>query len=1559
MGIITVLCSTFAVLLLIVSKAFSGKEFELSPQDGWYNNLIHPDWGAIDGHLLRRSRVAFSDGVYEPSGKDRPNPLTISKEVHDGPAGLGSLRNRTAFLVYFGQQVVEEILDAQRPGCPREFFNIPVPPGHDYDPERKGNIELPLHRTRFDQRTGMSPNNPRQQLNEITPYIDGGLFYGTSKAWTDSLREFKDGPLRGRLAALNPYADIKDSFPARNTIRLPMANPPPPREHVLKPVDRFWRLGNPRGNENPFLLAFGVLWFRWHNYMANEIATNNPSYTDEEVFNEARKFVIAHHQKIVMYDWLPTWLGLNSTLQKIFEIPRYDLTDPKNSYDPNVHPGIAAEFQSAAMRFGHTLVTPGTWIRDKKCDFKKLQLNIPGSPSSVHALRTCNSYWNPQEFLAGPTANIDELLMGLTSTLSEREDHIVVPDLRKHLFGPLEFSRRDLIAINIQRARDHGLPDYNTIREAYGLPRRQTWEEINNATYENGTLYMEGPINNLRRVYGNASKPDNVDLFPAGLLETTPNGVGETFRAIILDQFLRIRQSDRFWFENTKNGLFTQDELEQIRNVTIYGIVTKVTHIGPDDIQRNPFLLTDSPCPQPKQLVADGYETFNGTDTTLVIEQCTPLKYYDYFSGSEVSFALTFFFLGFCIAIAFGVLFLLAKYGQKRKLQVMGQNAPINVDPDTFLTTEWTGPKDGDRNIRVKFDLPRKKIHITDRIKRPLRMIDLRQTTGNVHILLSNDKQRRLMSFRVPGEIDLILRFEDEIYRGEFVLKLETFLQNIMVSCEKEMFPDSKILKDAETKENRKKLLDKVFRAICLQAFRASNDEAKLHVESKLANEVSRIQMTRTEFADALGLKTNSIFVRNMFLMVDKDKNGFVSFQEFMDMFVILARGNAAEKAKLLFNMNDVRGRGYLAKADFGKMIKSMLDLSDGSLKDDQVNQLINALYSRAGLRSTDNMNFETFKQIFASDEYEQIFETASLKLGGQANLEKSFRSRRQTFIDGFTRGTDKDNLPQAPLARSKSQVAIRTNPRVQPNTKWGKRKFACFHWVENNRRQIFWVTLYILITIGIFVERAHYYSFEREDYGLRRIAGYGVTVTRGAASVMMWTYSTLLVTMSKNTITFLRETFLHRFIPFDSAYAMHKLIAIVALLFTVVHCFGHGINFYHISTHANVDMNCQFPEYFRATDALINFHYWAWQTITGITGIVLVLLVIIMYVFALPYARRHVFGAFWVTHTLYVLLYAFMILHGSGRLVQEPLTHYYLLGPLILFILDKVVSISRRKIPIQVTKVELLPSDVTSLTFKRPLNFDYKSGQWVRISCQNLGEHEYHPFTLTSAPHEENLSLHIRALGPWTMNLRKTYDINNREDKPLPMLNMDGPFGEGHQDWYRFQVSVLVGGGIGVTPFASILKDIVHKSKMGTKFPCEKVYFLWVTKTQRQFEWMTDIVREVESSDHRNMVSTHIFITQFQQKYDLRTTMLYICERHFQKIAGRSLFTGLKAVTHFGRPEFVDFLRSLHDEHPDVNQIGVFSCGPPPMTLAVERACSKVKQLKNFPSYQHHFENF
>ncbi|EFX65922.1 hypothetical protein DAPPUDRAFT_263958 [Daphnia pulex] len=143
-----------------------------------------------------------------------------------------------------------------------------------------------------------------------------------------------------------------------------------------------------------------------------------------------------------------------------------------------------------------------------------------------------------------------------------------------------------------------------------------------------------------------------------------------------------------------------------------------------------------------------------------------------------------------------------------------------------------------------------------------------------------------------------------------------------------------------------------------------------------------------------------------------------------------------------------------------------------------------------------------------------------------------------------------------------------------------------------------------------------------------------------------------------------------------------------------------------------------------------------------------------------------------------------------------------------------------------------LLPSDVLKVTFYHPPNFKYLSGQQIRLSCTGVKPEEFHSFTLTSAPHENFLSCHIKAQGPWTWKLRNYFDPSNFNPKEMdPKIQLDGPFGGGNQDWYKFEVAVMVGGGIGVTPYASILNDLVFGTSTNrySGVACKKVYFLWM----------------------------------------------------------------------------------------------------------------------------------
>nr|XP_002735792.1 PREDICTED: dual oxidase 1-like [Saccoglossus kowalevskii] len=487
--------------------------------------------------------------------------------------------------------------------------------------------------------------------------------------------------------------------------------------------------------------------------------------------------------------------------------------------------------------------------------------------------------------------------------------------------------------------------------------------------------------------------------------------------------------------------------------------------------------------------------------------------------------------------------------------------------------------------------------------------------------------------------------------------------------------------------------------------------------------------------------------------------------------------GSPEDKCRLIFNLYDTNGSGLLSMDQFKRLIKGTLELIRANIEQENMNEMVTMMYNRAGLSHESKLTFEDFLTVLGDDK--ENFAKASIQVKG---LDNDMVSPRQVKVSGIER---QNTCIMRPVPRTTSMTHQReaslpiSDPEENkyPTTWIGKKWKSFVRYMENHRLHVFYLVMYLFVVIGIFSERAYYFSIEREHAGLRMIAGYGVTVTRGAASVIMFTMSITLLTMCRNTITHLRSTFLNKYIPFDAAVGFHKIIAATLLLFTCVHIVGHSINFYHISTQTPPDLLCLFRDFFRRSHILPKFQYWLFMTTTGITGVLLTINMIIIYTFAMPYMRRHVYNAFWFSHKLYIPLYILTILHGSGRLVQPPLFQNFILGPVILFALDKIVSVSRKKEMITVTKAAILPSGVTYLEWKRPVDFNYKSGQWLQISCIDLGENEYHPFTLTSSPNENTLSIHIRTVGPWTMNMQRKFHPDSILNGKYPKVERIGVF--------------------------------------------------------------------------------------------------------------------------------------------------------------------------------------
>jgi hypothetical protein len=487
--------------------------------DGSSNNLAHPTWGADDTDFLRVAPAQYADGVSAPAGASRPSARQVSDTVSaQGDADIPSANGLSAMAYAWGQ-FLDHDMDLTASGT--QEFDIPVPAGDPtFDPTGTGTQVIPMTRSGSDPATGTSRANPRQQVNTITAWIDGSMVYGSDAVTAASLRTFTGGRLKTSAGDLLP----------------------------VDPNSGMFLAGDVRANENPELTSLQTLFVREHNRVAGQIAAANPALSDEQVYQQARAWVIAEIQAVTYNEWLPTLLGPGAIA-------------PYSGYKPNVNPSIANEFATAAYRFGHSMV--GDDIEFLGNDGRDV------APTVSFA----DAFFNPSLV---EQSGIDPLLKYLASDPSQEIDTKVVDSLRNMLItAPGMTMNLDLASLNVQRGRDHGLADYNTTRAAYGLPKVTDFGQITS----NKTLQAE-----LKSLYGSVS---NIDLWVGVLAEDHLKGssAGPLLQRILADQFTRLRDGDRFWYENT----FTGPQLNQLRNTHLADLIMRNTDLT--TIQKNPFVF--------------------------------------------------------------------------------------------------------------------------------------------------------------------------------------------------------------------------------------------------------------------------------------------------------------------------------------------------------------------------------------------------------------------------------------------------------------------------------------------------------------------------------------------------------------------------------------------------------------------------------------------------------------------------------------------------------------------------------------------------------------------------------------------------------------------------------------------------------------------------------------------------------------------------------------------------------------------------------------------------------
>ncbi|PIN05683.1 Ferric reductase, NADH/NADPH oxidase [Handroanthus impetiginosus] len=558
------------------------------------------------------------------------------------------------------------------------------------------------------------------------------------------------------------------------------------------------------------------------------------------------------------------------------------------------------------------------------------------------------------------------------------------------------------------------------------------------------------------------------------------------------------------------------------------------------------------------------------------------------------------------------------------------------------------------------------------------------------------------------------------------------------------------------------------------------------------------------------------------------------------------------------------------------------------------------------------------------------------------------------------------------------------------------------------------WILLlWVLVMAGLFTWKFLQYK-QKSAF---QTMGYCLTTAKGAAETLKFNMALILLPVCRNILTWLRSTKARLLIPFDDNINFHKVIAFAIVIGVMI--------------HAGIHLSCDFPRLVTSSPEKFELiasdfdgvkpSYTSLLTgVVGSTGIAMVVLMIIAFTLATrsfrkkgvtlppPLNRLTGFNAFWYSHHLLGLVYVLLLIHGTSLFLvhkwYQKTTWMYISVPLLLYIVERSLRTCRSEhYAVKILKVSVLPGGVFSLVMAKPNGFKYKSGQYIFLQCPKISSFEWHPFSLTSAPGDNYLSVHIRTVGDWTQELKRVFTEDNSSmcvigrakfgasgnvhQTGLPKLLVDGPYGAPAQDYQNYDVLLLVGLGIGATPFISILKDLLNNTRLedqvdsntetsrsddssnsfasscdtsGGKKKLHKTrnaHFFWVTREPGSFEWFKGVMNEIAEMDHKGQIEMHNYLTSVYEEGDARSTLITMVQALNHAKHGVDILSGTRVRTHFARPNWKEVFNKVASKHP-CSTVGVFYCGMPILANELKKISQELT-YKTSTRFEFHKEYF
>jgi len=483
----------------------------------------------------------------------------------------------------------------------------------------------------------------------------------------------------------------------------------------------------------------------------------------------------------------------------------------------------------------------------------------------------------------------------------------------------------------------------------------------------------------------------------------------------------------------------------------------------------------------------------------------------------------------------------------------------------------------------------------------------------------------------------------------------------------------------------------------------------------------------------------------------------------------------------------------------------------------------------------------------------------------------------------------------------------------------------------------------------------------------VRAALGWGVIMAKGAAGTLYPILFFTLLSMSRWFGTACRRFYhLSRFIDWDRHQSFHIWMACLGLLFASLHAIGHLTGtFLYGSRPAQQDDVAAIL----GPDAVPRPYVRYVQSLPGWSGIVALGLFWTIALTSEPHVRKWSYELFQGGHLLMFPMIGLVCAHGTAKLLQFPMMGFWLAVPTLLVLGERLHRVYRGFVRLPST-LELLDKNTAMVTVRKPGGkpWSYSAGQYVFLQVPAISWLQWHPFTISHCA-DDILQLHIKADGDWTRALRELpSDIE---------VGIDGPFGAPAQRFYEYDRSLIIGAGVGVTPFSAIISDLEQnifeedgwerrsrrwslrpstrnssvstparrssraqskertlsndqqvidfansssvEQKPANLFCAKRVDFHWMVREKNDLLWFSDLLNRAHDMERslppgKLDLNIHTHITLKRSNIS-EHIFRYLLDAYRTETCPVSALTGLKMRSHFGRPDFESILEAYHED--------------------------------------------